>query len=88
MQWFLKCIFFKVRVNSTFRLMNFICGQEKRDKSGFFYFRNQLSMCKMGQFRVYSLQIVPVIINYILLHVSVSISFMTLILEKLLKFLV
>lgn len=28
-------------------------------------------MCKMGQFRVYSLQIVPVIINYILLHVSV-----------------
>lgn len=83
MQWFLKCIFFKVRVNSTFRIMNFICGPEKRDKSGGFYFRNQLSMCKMSQFRVYSLQIVPVIINYVLLHVSVSISFMTLILEKL-----
>lgn len=62
--------------------MNFICGPEKRDKSGGFYFRNQLSMCKMSQFRVYSLLIVPVIINYIVLNVSVSISFMTLTLEK------
>lgn len=68
--------------------MNFICGPEKRDKSGFFFnFRNQLSICKMSQFLVYSLQIVPVLINYILLHVSVSISFMTLILEKLVKIL-
>lgn len=47
----------------------------------FLSFRNQLSIYKMSQFRVFSLLIVPLIINYIVLHVSVSISFMTLTLE-------
>lgn len=36
----------------------------------------------MSQFRVFSLLSVPMIVNYIVLHVSVSISFMTLTLEK------
>lgn len=76
--WIFKGIFFSlfcfiVRVNYAFRILNFIWDPQENGLS-FFFFRNQLRIRKMKHFRLYSLMIVHVIT---VLHVSVSISFMT-----------